>query len=107
MMIIRYIQAGVLVALVLAGFYIKHLLGVNEAIQAELAVIQAQAETNAKNLKLVVQQLDRESEYRLIAESALAGLNKDVPDVEYQQTLPPNIQNVVDRFHRSIRRNTP
>jgi len=107
MMIIRYLQIGVVVALVASGFYIKHLIGVQAVLKHEKIELEAQIQTNADNLKLVVSQLDREIEYRQIAESALSELYKDVPDVEYQTTLPPNIQGVLDRFHSRIRPNSP
>lgn len=100
---LKYIQVAALIALVSSGFYIKHLIGVQAVMKSEVAALEAQIETNQRNLKLVVNQLDREAEYRLIAESALSELYKDVPDVEFKETLPPNIQNVVDNFHLRIR----
>lgn len=96
------IVGGVGLSLILVGFYFNHLRHENQEKQEQILLLEAQAQTNANNLKLVVQNLDREAEYRIQAEEALSELNKDVPDDEYNQALPANIQNVVDRFHTSI-----
>lgn len=105
--LIKYLQIGVVLALVASGYYIKHLIEVNAVMEVEKAALEQVIQTKADNEKLLVQQLDREIEYRQIAESALGELYKDVPDVEYQETLPPNIQGVLDRFHSRIRTGNP
>lgn len=105
--LIRYLQIGVVIALVSSGFYIKHLIGVQAVLKYEQAELKAEIKSREDNMKLLVIQLDKEAEYRQIAESALVELYKDVPDVEYQTDLPPNIQGVLDRFHSRIRPSTP
>ena len=103
----RYLQIGAIIALVSMGMYIKHLVGMQALLKDQVTELEAERQFKEENMKLLVVQLDREIEYRMIAESALTELYKDVPDVEYQTTLPPNIQNVLDRFHSSIRVRTP
>jgi hypothetical protein len=100
---IRYLQIGALVGLVAFGFWINHLWKENQRLSEENTQMILQAEKTAENLKLLVQQLDREVEYRQIAESALSQLN-EVPDVVYSQRLSPEIQSVLDNFHTRIGR---
>ena len=97
-----YLRIGALVALVAFGFWINHLWKQNQRLNEENTQMELQIEKHAENLKLLVQQLDREVEYRQIAESVLSNLN-EVPDVIYSQSLPPEIQNVLDNFHARIR----
>ena len=99
----KYLQIGVLVGLVAIGFWFNSVLNKNKELRLENETLILQAEKTAENLKLMVQQLDREIEYRQIAESALSQLN-EVPDVIYSQRLSPEIQNVLDNFHARIQR---
>ena len=99
----KYFQIGALVGLVAFGFWINHLWNQNKQLNAEVTQLELQAEKTAENLRLMVQQLDREIEYRQIAESALSQLN-EVPDVVYSQRLSPEIQSVLDNFHTRIGR---
>lgn len=98
-----YLKIGALVALVATGFWINHVLNQNRKLREEAEIMTLQIQKNAENVKLLVQQLDREIEYRQIAESALGDLNNEVPDVVYSQSLPPEIQGVLDRFHSRVR----
>lgn len=98
-----YLRIGLLVVLVAAGFWVKHIWNQNVELREENSQMTLQIEKNAQNVKLLVQQLDREVEYRQIAESALNQLSNEVPDVIYSQALPPEIQGVLDRFHQRIR----
>lgn len=99
----KYLQISALVGLVAFGFWINHLWNENLKLNEEVTQMELQAEKTAENLKLMVQQLDREIEYRQIAESALSQLN-EVPDVIYSQRLSPEIQSVLDNFHARIQR---
>mgnify|MGYP000957650905 CR=1 FL=1 len=99
----KYLQIGALVGLVAFGFWINHLWNENQRLFEENIQMELQAEKTAENMKLVIQQLDREIEYRQIAESALSQLN-EVPDVIYSQRLSPEIQSVLDNFHIHIGR---
>lgn len=99
----KYLQIGVLVGLVAIGFWFNSVLNKNKELRLENETLILQAEKTAENLKLMVQQLDREIEYRQIAESALSQLN-EVPDVIYSQRLSPEIQSVLDNFHSRIER---
>ena len=92
-----------LVGLVAIGFWFNSVLNKNKELRLENETLILQAEKTAENLKLMVQQLDREIEYRQIAESALSQLN-EVPDVIYSQRLSPEIQSVLDNFHARIQR---
>lgn len=104
----RMIVAGAIIfALVSFGVYAKHLWNKNQELRRENEILAVQVETNETNLKLVVQHLDREAELRLQAEEALNALLKEVPNEEYSQALPPNIQRVVDNFHSSIGHSAP
>lgn len=103
---IRYLQIGVVLLLVSSGFYIKHLLNEQESLIEENLVLETQIKTNEANLKILTNLLDEEKEHREAAEEALLSL-KDVPDVEYSQNLPPNIQTVLDRFHARVRPTNP
>lgn len=98
-----YLKVGALVALIAFGFWVKHIWNQNQELAEQNQEMTLQIEKNAENLKLLVQQLDREVEYRQIAESALNDLTNEVPDVVYSQQLPPEIQGVLDRFHARIR----
>lgn len=99
----KYLQIGALVGLVVLGFWFNSILNKNKELRLENETLVLQAEKTAENLKLMVQQLDREIEYRQIAESALSQLN-EVPDVVYSQRLSPEIQSVLDNFHARIQR---
>ena len=99
----KYFQIGALVGLVAIGFWINTVLNKNKELRLENETLVLQAKKTAENLKLMIQQLDREIEYRQIAESALSQLN-EVPDVIYSQRLSPEIQNVLDNFHARIQR---
>lgn len=99
---LTYLKIGALVALVALGFWFKHVLNQNAVLREQNEVMQLQIEKTNENLKLVVQQLDRETEYRQIAESALNNLSNEVPDVVYSQRLPPEIQRVIDDFQARI-----
>ena len=99
----KYLQIGALVGLVVIGFWFNSVLNKNKELRLENETLILQAEKTAENLKLMVQQLDREIEYRQIAESALSQLN-EVPDVVYSQKLSPEIQSVLDNFHARIDR---
>ena len=97
-----YLRVGALIALIAFGFWVKHVWNQNQRLVEQNQELSLQIEKNAKNLKLLVQQLDREIEYRQIAESTLNDLINEVPDVVYSQELPPKIQGVLDRFHSRI-----
>ncbi len=99
----KYLQIGALVGLVAIGFWFNSVLNKNKELRLENETLVLQAEKTAENLKLMVQQLDREIEYRQIAESVLNQLN-EVPDVIYSQRLSPEIQSVIDNFHARIKR---
>lgn len=99
----RYLQIGALVGLVAFGFWFNSVLNKNKELRLENETLVLQAEKTAENMKLLVIQLDRETEYRQIAESAIGQLN-EVPDVVYSQKLPPEIQDVLDGFHERIGR---
>lgn len=99
----KYLQIGALVGLVAISFWFNSVLNKNKELRLENETLILQAEKTAENLKLMVQQLDREIEYRQIAESALSQLN-EVPDVIYSQRLSPEIQSVLDNFHARIQR---
>ena len=98
-----YLRMGALVALIAFGFWFKHVWDQNQELTEQNQLMSLQIEKNSKNLKLLVQQLDREIEYRQIAESTLNDLANEVPDVVYSQQLSPEIQGVLDRFHARIR----
>ena len=99
----KYLQISALIGLVAIGFWFNFVLNKNKELRLENETLILQAEKTAENLKLMVQQLDREIEYRQIAESALSQLN-EVPDVIYSQKLSPEIQSVLDNFHSRIRK---
>ena len=99
----KYFQIGALVGLVAIGFWFNTVLNKNKELRLENETLVLQAKKTAENLKLMIQQLDREIEYRQIAETALSQLN-EVPDVIYSQRLSPEIQNVLDNFHARIQR---
>ena len=99
----KYLQHTVVIAFISMGFALKILVDQKKALQRELSVLEQQEEVTKRNLLLTVRQLDREIEYRLLAENALNDLMKEVPDVVYSQQLPPEIQGVLDRFHQRIR----
>ena len=98
-----YLRIGAVVLVLAFGFWVKHLWNQNQELAEQNEQMTLQIEKNAENLKLLVQQLDREVEYRQIAESALEDMANEVPDVVYSQALPPEIQGVLDRFHERIR----
>ena len=98
-----YLRVGALVALIAFGLWVNHVWNQNQRLVEQNQELSLQIEKNAKNLKLLVQQLDREIEYRQIAESTLNDLANEVPDVVYSQQLSPEIQGVLDRFHARIR----
>lgn len=99
-----YLKIGALVGLVAFGFWFKTIWSQNNQLQKANETMYLQIEKNADNLVLLVRQLDREVEYRQIAESALRNLSDEVPDGVYSQTLPPEIQNVLDDFNNRIGR---
>lgn len=99
-----YASIAVLIILVGTGVFAKHLCNQNQKLKEANEVMELQIEKNASNLKLLVQQLDRETEYRQIVETTLNELIEDVPDVIYSQKLPPEIQATLDRFHTRIGR---
>jgi len=99
----KYFQIGALVGLVALGFWFNSVLNKNRELKLENEILISQAEKAAENMRLLVIQLDREVEYRQIAESALGQLN-EVPDVVYSQELPPEIQGILDNFHERISR---
>ena len=99
----KYLQLTAVIAFISMGFALKILVDQKKALQRELSVLEQQEEVTKRNLLLTVRQLDREIEYRLLAENALNDLMKEVPDVVYSQQLPPEIQGVLDRFHQRIR----
>ena len=97
-----YLTVG---ALLIAGgvaLWVDNLWENNRRLSSQNEELTLQIEKNAENLRLLVQQLDREIEYRQIAESVLEDLGKEVPNVVYSQSLPPEIQGVLDRFHERI-----
>ena len=97
-----YLTVG---ALLIAGgvaLWVDNLWENNRRLSSQNEELTLQIEKNAENVRLLVQQLDREIEYRQIAESVLEDLGKEVPNVVYSQSLPPEIQGVLDRFHERI-----
>lgn len=98
-----YASIAVLIILVGTGVFAKHLWNQNQKLKEANEAMELQIEKTTENVKLLVQQLDREIENRQIAEEALGQLN-EVPDVVYSQQLPPEIQGVLDRFHTRIGR---
>jgi len=100
---INSLKIGALVGLVAFGFWTKTIWNQNIKLRETNEVMELQIEKNAENVKLLVQHLDREIEYRQIAETALIDLASEVPDVVHSQPLPPEIQGVLDRFHERIR----
>ena len=101
-MMTMYLRIGALLFLVAFGFWVKNLWNNNQELKAQNQEMLVQLERSAENMKLVVRQLDREIEYRQIAETALNDLKDEVPDDVYSQELPPEIQGVLDRFHDRI-----
>jgi uncharacterized protein YoxC len=99
-----YLSVAVLVILVGTGVFAKHLWNQNRILREKNEAMGLQMETIQDNAKLLVQQLDREAENRQNAEAALNELMQEVPDVVYSQSLPPEIQGVLDRFHSRIGR---
>lgn len=98
-----YLTVGALLVAGGVALWVNNLWENNKRLSSQNEELTLQIEKNAENLRLLVQQLDREIEYRQIAESALEDLGKEVPDVVYSQSLPPEIQGVLDRFHDRIR----
>lgn len=98
-----YFTIGALLLVAGIALWVDNLWENNKRLASQNEELSLQIEENAENLRLLVQQLDREIEYRQIAESALEDLGKEVPDVVYSQSLPPEIQGVLDRFHERIR----
>jgi len=98
-----YLTIGALLLAAGVALWVDNLWESNRRLSSQNEELTLQIEKNAENLRLLVQQLDREIEYRQIAESALEDLGKEVPDVVYSQSLPPEIQGVLDRFHERIR----
>ena len=99
-----YLSIAVLVVLVGTGVFAKYLWNQNRILRDKNEVMELQIQTTQDNVKLLVQQLDREAENRQNAEAALNELMQEVPDVVYSQSLPPEIQGVLDRFHSRIGR---
>lgn len=104
---LKYLQLFTLIALIGSGFLIKYLIGYQAVLEIQKTQLEEVIKNKEENMKLLVIQLDREAEFRQIAESALTELYKDVPDVEFKTDLPPNIQGVLDRFHSRIRTDNP
>lgn len=98
-----YLSIGALFLAAGIALWVDSLWENNRRLSSQNEELTLQIEKNAENVRLLVQQLDREIEYRQIAESALEDLGKEVPDVVYSQSLPPEIQSVLDRFHERIR----
>lgn len=98
-----YLTVGALLVAGGVALWVNNLWENNKRLSSQNEELTLQIEKNAENVRLLVQQLDREIEYRQIAESALEDLGKEVPDVVYSQSLPPEIQGVLDRFHERIR----
>jgi len=99
-----YLMIGGAVALLGMGLLVNHLWKKNSALREANQVLELQVQTTQDNVKLLVLQLDREAENRQNAEQALTELMQEVPDVVYSQSLPPEIQGVLDRFHSRIGR---
>jgi len=99
----KYLQIGALIGLVVFGFWINRLWNENQRLSEENSELVLQAKKTADNMKTLVQQLDREVTIRQMAETTLNELMNEVPDVVYTQELPPEIQGVLDRFHDRIR----
>jgi hypothetical protein len=96
-----YFKIGAVIFLIGFGFWIKHIWTQNIELREENIQMTLQIKKHAENVKLLVQQLDREIQYRENAEDALNQLN-EVPDVIYSQQLSPEIQKVIDHFHSRI-----
>lgn len=99
-----WLKIGALAAVMAAGFWVKHTYDQNQDLKEQNEIMELQIKKTAENVELLVEQLDKEIEYRKIAESALSNLANEVPDVVYSQKLPPEIQSVIDRFHDGIDR---
>lgn len=102
-----YLMIGGLVALMGMGLLVNHLWKRNADLKEANQTMELQIEKTTENMKLLVNQLDREAENRQNAEQALTELMQEVPDVVYSQSLPPEIQGVLDRFHTRIGRVQP
>ena len=101
---LMYLKIAGLLGLMYLGYWFNNTLRENRDLKEQNEVMVLQIKKNEDNVKLLVQQLDREIEYRQIAESAVNDLNNEVPDVVYSQSLPPEIQGVLDRFNARIRK---
>lgn len=102
-----YLMIGAAVAFLGMGLLVNHLWKKNADLREANQIMELQIEKTQENIKLLVQQLDREAENRQNAEQALNELMQEVPDVVYSQSLPPEIQGVLDRFHSRIGRVQP
>ena len=102
-----YLMIGGLVALMGMGLLVNHLWKRNADLKEANQIMELQIKKTTENMKLLANQLDREAENRQNAEQALTELMQEVPDVVYSQTLPPEIQGVLDRFHTRIGRVQP
>lgn len=102
-----YLMIGGLIALMGMGLLVNHLWKRNADLRETNQTMELQIKKTTENIKLLVTQLDREAENRQNAEKALTELMQEVPDVVYSQSLPPEIQGVLDRFHTRIGRVQP
>lgn len=102
-----YLMIGGLVVLMGMGLLVNHLWKRNADLKEAYQTMELQIMKTTENMKLLANQFDREAENRQNAEQALTELMQEVPDVVYSQSLPPEIQSVLDRFHTRIGRVRP
>jgi hypothetical protein len=99
----RYVTPVLVLALLGSGGAIWGLMNRNTEVSARNLLLEKQIQTQQSNLKLLSSQLETEQRSRQAAEAALASLHKDVPDEDYQQTLPTTVQDLLDRFNHHVR----
>lgn len=73
------------------------------AVKAENLILEARAEAYEINAALVQDQLELERKVREAAQTALYDLKKVVSHDEYNQQVPPGIQQVLNDFNQSLR----
>ncbi len=97
------LMLGLLAFSVATGGASLYLWNRNSALKDELNLVETTLEKAKENLEKVSKQLAQEQIIREAAEDALSTL-RDVPDVDYNTPLPDSVRNVLDGFHRRVRR---
>lgn len=88
-----------LAALVGGGIYVSSIYFENKELKKEKLVLETQIETFETNIELLEELLVSEREIRETAQQAQTELKQDVPDVDFNTSLPDSVQGVLDRFH--------